>query len=170
MKKKNDICCYGCKYLWFNCCGGAECTKNYESFCPQNGFSMRKDVSELELKDIIRTADEIKDMGYTIENNIIESVDVVVDGHFGNAVCLRIMGKNLHILYGYNNTNNVGLLIKSFVELFDLEEDKGCSLSKLKKIPCRIVLKGGHLGTCVGFGHFMNDEFVLTDEFLKITE
>lgn len=41
------------------------------------------------------TKSQILDMGYGIENNIIESVDVNCVGHFDNLVTLQIACKNV---------------------------------------------------------------------------
>lgn len=38
MKKKSDVWCYGRKYLWFNCCGQAECFENYEQKCVESRY------------------------------------------------------------------------------------------------------------------------------------
>ena len=50
-------------------------------------------------------------MGYCIENNIIESVDVNIIAHFGNCNCFEIRCSNVWPMNAYNNTQNLGYLI-----------------------------------------------------------
>lgn len=65
----------------------------------------------------------------------------------------------------YNNTGNLGYILKAFIEMFELSREDGVYLTDIKNIPCRLVLDGDR---CVGFGHFMKDRFVLTEDFAKI--
>ena len=62
------------------------------------------------------------------------------------------------------------LLKKALSKDFDLSEEDGLRLTEIKSLPCRIILEGGWSSKCVGFGHFMKDKFVLTEEFAKINE
>lgn len=124
----------------------------------------RKNMTQL--KDIIKTQDRIIEKGYHIENNIIESVEVSVLGHFGNAVSFRIFCHDAIPLSLYDNTANIGYLIKAFTEFFDLASEDGRYLSSMTNIPCRLVIDAG--GHVVGFGHFMKDKFVLAHEFIDI--
>ena len=123
------------------------------------------------LKSIIKTEAELKELGYGVQNNIIERVDINTISHFGNSACLEIMCSNICAMHGYNSTGNIGYLIRSFIELFDLIEEDGVYFSDIKNIPCRLVYDNPNLSwgsKCIGFGHFMKDKFVLTDEFAKI--
>ena len=126
----------------------------------------------MKLEDIIKTRQDIRDMGHTIENNIIEQVDVNTIAHFGNVTCFEIMCSNVCAMSTYNNTRNLGYIIKAFIELFDLSEGDGICLSEIKNIPCRLIFEGsgGWGSKCIGFGHFMKDKFVLVDDFAKIDE
>lgn len=126
----------------------------------------------MKLKDIILTKEQIESMGYCIENNIIESVDVNTIAHFGNCTCLEIACSNVWPMSGYNNTRDLGYLIKAFIELFGISNEDGLRLTDIKNIPCRLVFNGRNsLGSrCIGFGHFMKDKFVLTEEFAKVNE
>lgn len=126
---------------------------------------------KITLKSIIKTEAQLKEMGYGISNNIIEHVDISVIGHFNNIVCFTIMCSNIYPMYGYHNTANIGYIIHSFIELFDLTKEDGLYFSKIKDIPCRLVFDNDKCSwgsKCIGFGHFMNDKFVLTDDFAKI--
>ena len=165
------INCENCRHLWLNCCGQAECVKNYEQICFKTNYVMWEEEI-MNLKDIIHTSKDIKEMGHTIENNIIEWVDVNTIGHFGNTVTMEISCKNVYALCNYVNTNNIGFMIKAFIELFDLGEDNGVLLRDIKNIPCRLIFdgNGGWGAKCIGFGHFMKDKFVLNDEFVNIRE
>lgn len=123
----------------------------------------------MKLKDIIKTEQEIKETGHAIENNIIEKVDVNTIAHFGNTTCFEILCSNVCAMSLYHNTPNLGYIIKAFIEFFDLSEEDGIRLSEIKNIPCRIICDGWG-SKCLGFGHFMKDKFVLTEDFAKINE
>lgn len=126
----------------------------------------------MKLKDVIKTASEIVALGYSIENNIIDHVNVNIIGHFGNCPCFEIVCSNVCPMSGYEGRQNLGFLMVAFVELFGKEDEDGVRLTSLKNIPCRLVFdgKGGWGSRCIGFGHFMKDKFVLTADFAKIDE
>lgn len=119
------------------------------------------------------TKAEIEEMGHGIENNIITSVDVNIIAHFGNCVCLEIACENVWPVSGYVNTKNIGTMLQAFVKLFDLEEEDGVRISKIKNVPCRLIFENGYNKSswglkCIGFGNFMKDKFILTKDFVKI--
>ena len=123
------------------------------------------------VNDIIKTKSQIEAMGYGIENNIIESVDVNCIGHFGNCVTFEIQCKNVYAMCHYNNTANLGFIIKKFVELMGLTDEDGIRLSNIRNVPCRIVYADPHCSygsRCVGIGHFMENKFVLIDDLAKV--
>lgn len=123
----------------------------------------------MKLDEIIKTKREILDGGYDIENNIIGGCNVVVTGHFGNVVSLNLWCMGVSPFSGYNNTDNIGFLIKSLIEFFELTDEDGFNLSEdFRNIPCRIILEKRN--RCVGFGHFMKDKFVFSKDFAKIME
>lgn len=119
----------------------------------------------MELKDIIKRQKDIEEIGYKIENNTIEDVNIDIIAHFGNVACFVIGCSNVFPMSSYNNTGNLGYILKAFIEMFELSREDGVYLTDIKNIPCRLVLDGGR---CVGFGHFMKDRFVLTEDFAKI--
>ena len=122
------------------------------------------------VNNIIKTKSQIEEMGYGIENNIIEKVDVNCIGHFGNCVTFEIQCKNVYAMCHYNNTANLGFIIKKFIELMGLTDEDGIRLSNIKNIPCRIVYADPHCSygsRCVGIGHFMENKFVLIDDLAK---
>lgn len=116
----------------------------------------------MKLKEIIKTKAEIEKDGNFVENAMIRGADISVIGHFGNCVTFSFWTDNCTPYHDYNNTNNLGWIIKAFVELFDLTEEDGYCLSKIKDIPCRIITEGsgGWGSKVIGFGHFMKDQFV----------
>ena len=120
-----------------------------------------------EYDGILKTQSEIESKGFIVENNIIDSVDVNTIAHFGNINCLAIWCKNVAILSSHNNSGNLGYLIKALIEILDLEREDGIRLRDIKDIPVRIVLDK-KFGRCIGFGCFMKDRFVLTEDFVKI--
>lgn len=126
----------------------------------------------MKLNDIIKTQSDIMADGNSIENNIIETVDINVIAHFGNCPCFEITCSNVGAFSGYNNTQNLGFLIRAFYNLFEIAEEDGIMLNKIKKIPCRLIFKGdgGWGSECIGFGHFMKNKFVYSKDFAKIDE
>ena len=126
----------------------------------------------MKLKEIIKTQKQLEELGYSIENNIIENVNVNTIAHFGNTTCFEIGCINVCPMSTYNNIGNLGYIIKAFIEMFDLSEEDGLRLTEIKSIPCRLIFEGegGWGSRCIGFGHFMKDKFVLTEEFAKINE
>lgn len=124
----------------------------------------------MKLKEIVKTQKQIEEMGYKVENNIIEDLNINTIAHFGNLTCFEIRCSNVYPMSGYNNISNLGYILRAFIELFDLSEEDGLHLTKIKNIPCRLVFEGGWGSKCIGFGHFMKDKFVLTEEFAKINE
>ena len=126
----------------------------------------------MKLKEVIKTEQEIKGMGHSIQNDIIEKVDINTIAHFGNSTCFEIMCSNVCAMSFYHNTQNLGCIVKAFIELYDLSEEDGIRLSKIKNIPCRLIFEGaGRWGSkCIGFGCFIKNKFVLTNDFAKIDE
>jgi len=126
----------------------------------------------MKLNDIIKTQKDIVADGNSIENNIIETVDINVIAHFGNCPCLEITCSDVGCFQGYNNSRNLGFLIRAFYNLFELNEEDGLRLNKVKKIPCRLIFEGegGWGEKCIGFGHFMKNKFVYSKDFAKIDE
>lgn len=118
--------------------------------------------------EIIRTEEEIKYLGFDIETNTIAEAEIVVTAHFGNTVGLHIYCKNVAIISGYQNINNIGYMIKHLVEFFDVSEEDGLRFTEqFKYIPCRIVLDHNR---CIGFGHATRNAFVLRDDFVKVCD
>lgn len=125
----------------------------------------------MKLKDIIKTRKQIEEMGYKIENNYIDHVDINVAAHFGNLTRFEITCKNVRPMSGYNNIGNLGYIIRAFIELLNLSEENGLHLAEIENVPCRLVYDDTWgRNKCIGFGHFMEDKFVLVDEFAKIDE
>lgn len=124
----------------------------------------------MKLEDIIKKDKDIIADGNSIENNIIETVNINIIGHFGNCPTFEVFCSNVSAFSGYNNTANLGFLIKAFCSLFDLCEEDGLRLNKVKNIPCRLIFEGdgGWGGRCIGFGHFMKNKFVYSKDFAKI--
>ena len=123
----------------------------------------------MKLQDIIKTQKQLEEAGYKIKNNLIEEVSVNTIAHFGNVTCFEVLCEDVWAMRDYNNTKNLGYLIRAFFELFELSEEDGLRLSDIKNVPCRLVFTGP-FGRCIGFGHFMKDRFVLTEDFAKIDE
>ena len=118
-----------------------------------------------ELDEIIYKENELKSLGYTIENNIIEEIHFNCMGHFGNAISFEIFCEDVIPFSGYNNVANVGYIFKAFVELFGLTEDDSLREADIKNVPCRLVIDKGR---AIGIGHFMRDKFVLSKDLANI--
>lgn len=120
--------------------------------------------------NITLSLQDIKENGYGVENNIV-SFELSVIGHFGNSVSLVLMGENIILYSGYNNTANIGFIIQYLVELFDISKEDGIYLSEMKDIPVRLVFDSPDCSwgsRCVGIGNFMKDKFVLFDALAKL--
>ena len=124
------------------------------------------------VKDITHNLNHIKSLGYGIENNIIKSIDINIIAHFGNIPCLTIMCKDICPYGTYNDIARLGFLLKALVEFFEIEEEDGIMLSKIKDIPCRLIFPengDNHWGErAVGIGHFMKDKFILFEDFKEL--
>ena len=122
------------------------------------------------LKDNYICLKDVLARGYSVENNLI-SLDVQVIGHFGNSVSLVIAAKNVIPYSAYNNTENIGFIIKYIVELLGIEKEDGLFISKVKNIPVRLVFDSKEPcwgAKCVGIGNFMEDKFVMFDVLAKM--
>lgn len=126
----------------------------------------------MKLADIIKTQSDIIHDNHGIENNIIEEVNVNVIAHFSNCPTFEITCSDVTPFSGYNNIRNLGFLIRAFYQLFDIGEEDGLRINKIKNIPCRLIFEkdGGWGGRCIGFGHFMKNKFVYSEDFAKIDE
>ena len=85
----------------------------------------------MKLAEIVKGQKQIEAMGHSIENNVIESVDINTIAHFGNCTCFEIICKNVCAMGAFNNTRNLGFLLKSFVELMGIDQEDGLRLSKI---------------------------------------
>lgn len=128
----------------------------------------------MKLDDIIKKKSDIDTIGYDIANNIITNININTIAHFGNTTCFEIACTNVYPMSCYNNTQNLGYVLRAFIEFFDLSEEDGIRISEIKNIPCRLIFesKNGCIwgSRCIGFGHFMKDKFVFIEDFAKINE
>jgi hypothetical protein len=128
---------------------------------------------KITLESIIKKEEDIRSLGFDIQNNIIEEVNVNTIAHFGNVTCLEIYCTNIWPMCTYNNTLNLGLLIRALIELLGISAEDGLSLSEIKNIPCRLVFNDTDCwcgSKCIGIGHFMKDKFVPIEDFVLINE
>ena len=124
------------------------------------------------VKDITYTLNDIKSVGYGVENNIIKEIDINIIAHFGNIPCLTIMCEDICPYGAYNDIARLGYLLKAFVEFFGVDREDGVMLSKIKNIPCRLVFTGNgetHFGEkAVGIGHYMKDKFIFFKDLQEL--
>lgn len=73
-----------------------------------------------------------------------------------------------------NNLQNLGYILRAFIEFFELSEEDGLRITQIKDIPYRLIFESKNGCTwgskCIGFGYFMKDKFVFVDDFAKINE
>lgn len=128
----------------------------------------------MKLQDIIKTKKDIDAIGYSIENNVITNVNINTIAHFGNTTCFEIGCTDVYPMSCYNNTQNLGYILRAFIELFELSNEDGIRITEIKYVPCRLIFAskdGCTWGSkCIGIGHFMKDQFVFIEEFAKINE
>lgn len=128
----------------------------------------------MKLQDIIKTKKDIDAIGYSIENNIITNVNINTIAHFGNTTCFEIGCTDVYPMSCYNNTQNLGYILRAFIEFFELSEEDGIRITEIKNIPCRLIFESKNGCTwgskCIGIGHFMKDKFVFIEDFAKINE
>lgn len=55
----------------------------------------------MKFDEIIKTEQELKSSGYSVENNIIKSIDVDIIAHFGNCTCFEIICTDRHLMGVY---------------------------------------------------------------------
>ena len=122
------------------------------------------------LKDNYIRLKDVLAKGCSVENNLV-SLDIQVIGHFGNSVSLVIAAKNVIPYSAYNNTENIGIIIKYLVELLGIEKEDGLLISDVKDIPVRLIFDSKEPcwgAKCVGIGNFMEDKFVMFDVLAKM--
>lgn len=117
-------------------------------------------------KDIQKSQKELN--GKYIENNILKSLDVSLNAHFGNTVTCEMMFTNCCLFSQYNLGELVADVLKAIVECLELSEEY-LRISSIKNIPVRIVCDN-MFGKVIGFGHFMKDRFVLTDDVIEMAK
>lgn len=124
------------------------------------------------LKDNYIRLKDVLAKGCSVENNLV-SLDIQVIGHFDNSVSLVIVAKNAVPYSAYNNTENIGFIIKYLVELLGIEKEDGLLISKVRDVPARLIFDSKEPGwgaKCIGIGNFMEDKFVMFDVLAKMNK
>lgn len=116
------------------------------------------------MNNFIKTSKEIIDKGYTINEYTI-TADISIIAHFNNCVCLTLYSDCCTPLSCYNNTNNIGYMIRTLVEILDLSREDGLSFRKIENIKCSLIFDNEK---CIGFGNSYKDTFILISDFVKI--
>ena len=118
------------------------------------------------------TLSECQKLGYDVQNQLIESIDLELIGHFGNIVTVSVIwgsgagcGTTGRVFYGYNATLSCGRVLQCLFDLLDLSEENGKRLTDCRNIPARIVFKNGNP---IGVGHFIKDKFVVGEDLFNI--
>lgn len=129
--------------------------------------------NKITLNSIIKTKEEVEKLGCCVENNVIDYIDINTIAHFGNVTCLEVVCSNVCPMCTYNNTGNLGYLLRAIIELLDISREDGLRLREIKGIPCRLVFNGtGNTwgSKCIGIGNFMKNKFVLIEDLVKIND
>ena len=66
--------------------------------------------------DILKTENDLAKLlgnDYSVINNAIKKVDVLVTGHFGNTVSLNIVCENISPFPLYNSVGNIGFILRA---------------------------------------------------------
>lgn len=121
-------------------------------------------------KDICKTQKELLEKNFSIENNILKSIEINLIAHFGNIATLEMFFENCCLFSGYNLGATIPFILKSIIEILDLSEEDGLRISQIKNVPVRIVLQGNGLGRIVGFGNFMKDRFVIAEDLIELSK
>lgn len=116
--------------------------------------------------DIARRQCELPE-GYTVENNLLEGLEIKLIGHFGNVTTLAMWFTNCCLFDGYNLGGMISEVIKVIVECLELTEEDGLLVKDIQSVPVRIVVNGSRV---VGFGHFMKDRFLLAEDVLGLAK
>lgn len=108
--------------------------------------------------------------GCSIRNAVIKSIVIKVHGHIGNAVYPEIIiddqiTRNRHINFDYMRDSRFSPFIANIIDFFDLGKDEGVYLSEISNVPIRLVLDSDCF--TIGFGHFLEDRFVLFEDIRK---
>ena len=103
-------------------------------------------------------------------NAVIESAQVAWQGHF-NVTTLQLtlkMSDNGYIcaLGDYNLRAILGVVADDFIRQFVGETDDTVTLDKLNGKPVRAIM-ASHCGPVVGLGHFLDDKFIMFEDYLK---
>ena len=119
-------------------------------------------------KDIIKYKTEIESNGYTVENAMLEYMDIDIIGHFGNTTTFSMVTNCCCIFSNYYNMGAIlSEVIKCVIEVLNLSEEDGLRLSKVKNVRIQIVSK--RWGSKVeGFGCFIGDRFVLVEDEINL--
>lgn len=119
------------------------------------------------LYDAWLSEEAVSDKSQKIVNNIIDHIDILIVGHLGNLAQLEIYGNGgAKIFSGYNNTHNIGYILRDLVEFFDLTQEDGLKLSEIRNVPCRLIIN--EWGVVLGIGHFMKNRFIYLSSLLKV--
>lgn len=120
-------------------------------------------------KDIIKSKTELENNGYTVENAMLEYMDIDIIGHFHNAITFSMVTNCCCIFSNYNMGAILSEVIRCVVEVLNLSEEDGLHLFKVQNVPIQIVSKG--LGSKVeGFGYFLGDKFVMVDDVIELAK
>lgn len=106
---------------------------------------------------------------YSVEDNVIEELDVKVIPHFGHCVSLVMHCNSVSPIPLYNSTGNIGYIIQMLAQLFSLRED-GTSLQELVGRRLRIVYnkKEMYIGRAVAIGSVLSDRFIFIEDLMTI--
>lgn len=131
-------------------------------------------VFENRYKNILKTKADLRQTynnNICIKRDVVQKVNIKVVAHFGNCVWADLVFSNVCLLRGYNNTANIGYILRFLVDMFDCNNEDGADISSLEGVKVRLVFDDAnpYNGRCVAIGHETKDIFVLLDDLVNLT-
>lgn len=121
---------------------------------------------------IVKNENEMIEAGYTIRNTMLMKILIKIHGHFGNVVYPvvnvtdpRGVEININITFDYMSGPKLAAFISNLIEFLNLSRDDGVFLTAIHDVPIRVVMDAEK--RIIGFGHFMDDRFILFDDIKK---
>lgn len=119
-------------------------------------------------KDICITKEELENKGYTIQNSVVEKLDLRILGHFNNIAVIYLVCDCCVLFSGYNSPYSIKDILKCIIEVLDLTDDDGVFLSSIKNVPIRLVVSEN--SKVIGFGNIQKNKFVLIKDVLRMAK
>lgn len=105
-----------------------------------------------------------------IAEDELQRIDIEVIPHYGWLPCFSLHFKSCSPIPPHNNTRNLGFILHTFLQLFQVRED-GEYLSKFVNKRVRLVYSyDGYGERCVAVGHPYVDKFIFFEDLMKVSD